>query len=133
MKLPLVQDLLKHLVSKPITNPFPARRMPGSVTDTLSAVAAGKAQLAPPVPMPATGRGAVAYDASKCVGCKMCIQVCPAHAIEFVPETKKVRVFLGGCIACAQCADVCAKKALVPSPEFLKAAEDRAAGALVLG
>lgn len=132
MKLPLVKDLLSRLVSKPITNPFPARRMPGSVTDALAAAAEGKAALAPPVPMPETGRGAVAYDASKCVGCKMCITVCPAHAIEFVPETKKVRVFLGGCIACAQCADVCAKKAIVPSPEFLKASEDRAGGALVL-
>jgi len=133
VKLPLVQDLLKHLVSKPITNPFPAKRMPGDVTGTLAAAAEGRVSLAPPVEMPSTGRGAIAYDESKCIGCKMCIQVCPAHAIEFVPETKKVRVFLGGCIACAQCADVCAKKALVPSPEFLKAAECRASGGLVLG
>jgi formate hydrogenlyase subunit 6/NADH:ubiquinone oxidoreductase subunit I len=117
--------LIKQLLSKPATNPFPARHMPKSVTGLLAKVAAGKAAIHPPVPAPNDLRGKIAYDREKCIGCKLCIRVCPASVIEFLPEAKKIRMYVARCTFCAQCVDACPVNALATTPDFLLADTDR--------
>ena len=126
-RFPLVPALLKNLFEKPVTNPFPAPHLPPSLADALATPSAIK----PPVPLPPGGRARVVYDPATCVGCQMCIKVCPAHAIEFVPAQKKVTVFRGGCIACGQCVEVCAKHSLSMDGVFLQASTDRFSPSLV--
>ncbi len=123
--LPLVPELLKQLFSRPATNSFPARHLPPSVTGFLAKVARGEATIHPPVPTPPRFRGKIVYDREACIGCSLCLRVCPAHAIEFLPETKRIRIYVTQCIFCAQCNDICPKDALHMSSDFLLATEDR--------
>jgi len=123
--LPLVPELLKQLFSRPDTNAFPARHLPPSVTGFLAKVARGEAAIHPPVATPPMYRGKIVYDREACIGCSLCLKVCPAHAIEFIPETKRIRIYVTQCIFCSQCNDICPKDALHMSPDFLLATEDR--------
>lgn len=125
IRLPSVPMVLRQLVRKPATNLFPAKHLPPSITGYLGAVASGKASIHPPVTTPDKFRGKIRYDRDTCIGCKMCIRVCPAHAIEFIPETKRVRIWVTQCIFCSQCNEVCPKDSLSMSSEFLLATEDR--------
>lgn len=131
-RFPLVKDLLARLFKRPLTNPFPAAHLPPSVSGLLDEVAAGRAQLNPTVPVPDGARFCLGYDPALCIGCQLCTKVCPAHAIEFLKEKRKVRVYLGQCVSCGQCVDVCAKKALAMNGNFLKSDTDRFSSALVL-
>lgn len=117
--------LIKQLFSKPATNPFPVRHMPRSVTGLLKKVGAGQATIHPPVPVPEDLRGKIAFDRDKCIGCQQCIRVCPASVIEFLPEVKKIRMYVARCTFCAQCVDVCPVGALSTTTEFLLADADR--------
>jgi formate hydrogenlyase subunit 6/NADH:ubiquinone oxidoreductase subunit I len=117
--------LLKQLVRRPATNPFPVKYMPRSVTGLLGRVAEGKASIHPPVPVPPDLRGKIAYDAETCIGCQLCVRVCPARVIEFLPETKKIRMYVARCTFCAQCVDVCPVGALATTTDFLLADADR--------
>ncbi len=117
--------LIKQLLSKPATNPFPARYMPKSVTGLLAKVAAGKAAIHPPVPVPEDLRGKIAYDREKCIGCQLCIRVCPANVIEFLPEDKKIRMYVARCTFCAHCVDACPVDALATTPNLFLAPTDR--------
>jgi formate hydrogenlyase subunit 6/NADH:ubiquinone oxidoreductase subunit I len=123
--LPLVPELLKQLFRRPATNPFPSRYLPPSVTGFLAKVSWGEAAINPPVPVPPRYRGKIVYDRESCIGCQLCLKVCPAHAIEFLPETKRVRIYITQCIFCSQCNDICPKDSLHMSPEFLLATENR--------
>jgi formate hydrogenlyase subunit 6/NADH:ubiquinone oxidoreductase subunit I len=123
--LPLVPELLKQLFRRPATNPFPSRYLPPSVTGFLTKVSRGEAAINPPVPVPPRYRGKIVYDRESCIGCQLCLKVCPAHAIEFLPETKRVRIYITQCIFCSQCNDICPKDSLHMSPEFLLATENR--------
>jgi NAD-dependent dihydropyrimidine dehydrogenase PreA subunit len=89
MPFPMVQELLSQLFKKPNTNPFPAAQLPPTITGLLAQVGRGEATLNPPVPVPAKLRGKMTYNRDTCIGCKLCIKVCPAHAIDFLPATKK--------------------------------------------
>ena len=121
----ILGTLIKQLLSKPATNPFPARYMPKSVTGLLEKVGAGEAAIHPPVPAPDDLRGKITYDRDKCIGCQLCIRVCPANVIEFLPEEKKIRMYVARCTFCAQCVDACPVNALATSPDFLLADTDR--------
>jgi NAD(P)H-quinone oxidoreductase subunit I len=125
--------LIKQLLSRPATNPFPVKYMPKSVTGVLKKVAAGKATIHPPVPAPSDLRGKIAYDREKCIGCRMCIRVCPANVIEFLSEEKKIRMYVARCTFCAQCVDVCPVNCLSTTPDFLLADADRFSENLVVG
>jgi formate hydrogenlyase subunit 6/NADH:ubiquinone oxidoreductase subunit I len=70
-------------------------------------------------------RGKIQYDKDKCIGCKLCIKVCPSEAIEFVEENKKIKIYLSRCTFCSQCNDICPVKCLSMSNEFLLADSDK--------
>jgi len=84
------------------------------------------------VPVPPKFRGKIAYDREKCIGCQLCIRVCPAKVIEFLPEEKKIRMHVARCTFCAQCVDACPVDALAASPDFLLSATDRRSAALIV-
>ncbi len=141
----MLKEILVQSVKKPVTNLFPAARLPNSITGFLGSVAEGKAEITPPVSEPKAFRGKIVYDRSVCNGCGLCLKVCPAHAIEQVvypPVTvrvtdaegnvsekvkkeKRIRIYVANCIFCGQCTDICSKNALSMSNEFLLATEDR--------
>ncbi len=101
---PTLSTVLGNLFKKPATNLFPESE---------------------PVPVPEGFRGKLTYDVEKCVGCRLCVMVCPAGVIEYVPEIKKVTFWLGRCVFCQQCVDVCPVNALSMSDEFLLATTDK--------
>lgn len=92
-------------------------------------------------------RGRIDFESEKCIGCKMCVRVCPAKAIEIVlsadqpaapapvegqapaPVKKKFDCVmnLDRCVYCSQCVEVCPKKALISTNDFELAQLDRKA------
>jgi formate hydrogenlyase subunit 6/NADH:ubiquinone oxidoreductase subunit I len=128
----ILKALFAQLFTKPATNRFPAKYMPKSVRGFLGRVKEGKMTLVPPVPVPPRFRGKIAYDREKCIGCRLCIRVCPAQVIEFLPETKKIRMHVARCTFCAQCVDACPVDALSASAEFLLSETDRLSRSLIV-
>jgi len=132
----ILGTLLKQLFSKPATNPFPVKYMPRSVTAVLKKVAAGQAAINPPVPTPADLRGKISYDREKCIGCGLCVRVCPASVIELYKpegeEKSKIRMYVARCTFCAQCVDACPVGALATTEDFLLADTDRFSQNLVV-
>jgi len=133
MVTPMIKVLIKQLFKKPVTNAFPAKYMPESVTELLAKVEKGEAEINPPVETPPDFRGKPTYDREKCIGCRMCIKVCPTGAIEFIPETRKVKIFLARCAFCSQCVDACPVKCLCMSGEFLLSDYDKYSENLIVG
>ena len=90
-------------------------------------------------------RGRIAFESDKCIGCNMCVRVCPAKAIKIplsaeqpapapvaqgaapVPAKKKFDCImsLDRCIYCSQCVEICPKKALISTRDFELAHTDR--------
>jgi len=122
---PILGQLFKQMFKKPFTNLFPAKYAPKSINKYLQGVQEGKIKINPPVEVPEDFRGKITYDREKCIGCRMCIKVCPAKAIEFKEEEKKIRIYIGRCIFCSQCNDVCPVDALHMSKEFLLASDNK--------
>ena len=119
--------LLRQVCEKTVTNPFPVQAMPDSLTDALQAAQDGEIELNPPVETTERFRGRVNYDKSACIGCKLCIKVCPANATVFLPEEKKIRIHNDRCCFCAQCTEICPVKCLTMSSEYLISSYDRKA------
>ena len=134
MPTPMVLELIKQLLKKPTTNCFPVKYYPGktTVTELISKVQDGEVEINSPVEIPDEFRGKIAYDKESCIGCKLCIRVCPSRAIEFLPEEKKIKIRIDRCIFCSQCNDVCPTKSLSMSENFLLANEDRLDGYMIV-
>jgi len=126
------KTILKQLFLNPATNKFPAKYAPVSTIRFLDKVTKGKLKLIPPIPVPPNFRGKIALNREKCTGCQLCIKVCPTKAIEFIPEEKKVKIFIARCCFCAQCTDICPPKALSMTDEFLLSNFDKYADELVV-
>jgi ferredoxin len=56
-------------------------------------------EYAEPVPVPPKFRGKIVFDRETCIGCSLCLKVCPAHAIEFIPEMKELIIALNDVLA----------------------------------
>lgn len=86
-------------------------------------------------------RGRIVFESIKCIGCKMCMRVCPAKAIEIIQVGEETKTLPDGkqivtkkfecimnldrCIYCAQCVEACPKKALAYTQDFELAQLDR--------
>ena len=132
MKLSMLPQVFAQLFKKPWTNKFPVKYTPASTTNLLKEVEAGNKQINPPIPVPDNFRGKIQYDKEKCIGCKLCLSVCPSGAIEFKEAEKKIRVYLARCTFCAQCNDICPTHCLSMSNDFLLADTDEYAPALIV-
>jgi formate hydrogenlyase subunit 6/NADH:ubiquinone oxidoreductase subunit I len=114
-------ELLKQLFKRAFTNKFPAKRIPKSVTGLLKKVEEGEAELNPPVKTPPGFRRRIEYHRDKCIGCGLCVKVCPADAVVFQEKQKKIKYHLFRCTFCGQCVEICPVKALEFTNEFLLA------------
>jgi len=121
----ILKVLFRQLLSAPGTNRFPTTHAPKSVTAFLARAAADPSIVTPPVPVPPRFRGKIAYDREKCIGCQLCVRICPAKAIEFIPDEKKVRIFVSRCCFCSQCNEVCPVSCLSMTDEFLLSSYDK--------
>ena len=128
----MIKILLKQLFLRPATNMFPAKYAPESATAFLKKVAEDSSILVPPIAVPENFRGKLAYDREACTGCKLCIRVCPTRAIEFIPEEKKIKIFISRCCFCAQCNDICPTHCLSMTDEFMLSNYDKFADELIV-
>jgi len=132
MRFSMLPRVFIQMFKRPYTNKFTAKYTPASTTKFLENVGAGKAQLIPPVETPNGFRGKIQYDKEKCIGCKLCITVCPSNAIELKADEKKIKIFLARCTFCSQCNDVCPVNCLSMSNEFLLADADKYSPELIV-
>jgi len=120
----VAKELLKQLLSKKFTNLFPSRHLPSSVTRFINDVKSGKAKINPVVKVPDNFRGKIEYDKNKCIGCRLCIKVCPSFALEFKEKERKIKYWVTRCTFCGQCIDVCPRNALRFTDKFLLATDE---------
>ena len=82
-----------------------------------------------PAEVPDHFRGALKFHPELCVGCKLCVRVCPSDALEIEKEGEnppKAIVHMDKCIFCGQCVDSCHKNALENTTRFELASSDKA-------
>jgi len=128
----VVKTILKQLFLNAATNKFPAKYAPASTLQFLDKVTKGELKMIPPIAVPPKFRGKISLNRESCTGCQLCIKVCPTKAIEFLPEEKKVKIFISRCCFCAQCNDICPTGALSMTDEFLLSSYDKYADELIV-
>jgi len=108
MRLPLLKEVLKSIISKPATIQYPKEE----------------------TPIEPDARGRHYADLQKCIGCSLCMIDCPANAIkmEKIPEVyeqpkrnpKKIYPVIDyfKCIYCYRCVSICPTDAYVTTPEY---------------
>lgn len=125
MRFSMLPKVVTQLFKKPFTNKFPAKYTPSSTTQFMEGVSKGTVHIHPPIATPEHFRGKIRYDKEKCIGCKLCLKVCPSAAIEFKEDEKKIKIYLARCTFCSQCNDICPVSCLSMSNEFLLADTDK--------
>ena len=132
MRFSMLPQVFVQMFKKPFTNKFPVKYAPHNTTELLKAVGEGKVQIIPPIETPPNFRGKIQYDKEKCIGCKLCIKVCPTEAIEYKEKEKKIKIYLARCCFCSQCNDVCPTNCLSMGNEFLLADANKHAKDLIV-
>ncbi len=127
-----IYTLIKQLFTKKATNPFPVKYAPDNMTEAAKLVEDGKLELNSPIEVPEDFRGKIVYDKECCVGCQLCVRVCPSEALVFKEDERKVKHYASRCTFCGQCLDICPEDCFEFSPDFLIAGTDKKADGLVL-
>lgn len=127
-----IYTLIKQLFTKKATNPFPLKRAPDDMTSAAELVEKGEIDLNPPVEIPENYRGKLEYDKECCIGCKMCVRVCPSEALVFKEDEKKVKHYVSRCTFCGQCVNICPKDCFDFSEDFLIAGTDKNADDMII-
>lgn len=109
IKFPYVTEAIKNLFKRPVTKRYPKTK----------------------VKAPKNYRGKIKFNEGLCIGCGICMKVCPAGAItkkvENVKEGKKITLSfsLSSCTFCKFCADHCPKKAIELTEEYSMVSTDK--------
>lgn len=127
-----IYTLIKQLFTKKATNPFPVKYAPSNMHGAAALIGSGKVRINPPVNIPKNFRGKISYDKDSCIGCKLCLKVCPSEALAFKDDVKKVKHYVSRCTFCGQCADICPKDCFAFTDEFLMAGTDKYAEEMVI-
>lgn len=88
----MLRDALRSLFRKPVTIQYLTK--PGEM-----------------VPVPERYRGKLVYGKEACIGCLLCVKVCPSGTIT-ATEERKVTFNITRCIFCGQCMETCPKGAV---------------------
>jgi formate hydrogenlyase subunit 6/NADH:ubiquinone oxidoreductase subunit I len=86
----MLHDIWHSLWSKPVTEAYPAEKI--EVSERF--------------------RGKLHWNPQACTGCTLCVQDCPAKAIEIITLDKKAKRFVmryhaDQCVYCGQCVESC--------------------------
>ncbi len=127
-----IYTLIKQLLTKKATNPFPVKYTPDNMHEAARLIESGQLQINPPVEIPENFRGKLDYDEEACIGCQLCVKVCPSEALVFDSDKKKVKHYVSRCTFCGQCTDICPKSCFEFTEEFLIAGVDKYADDLVI-
>lgn len=127
-----IYTLIKQLFKKKATNPFPVKYAPKNMHDAAELIEKGELEINPPVYIPDRLRGKLEYDKESCIGCKLCVRVCPSEALVFKDDEGKVKHYVSRCTFCGQCADICPKDCFELTEEFLIAGTDKNADDMIL-
>ncbi len=101
------RELLTNVTKKPATLPYPAEKTP-----------------------PVEGmRAMVTWRIERCIGCTLCVQVCPTTAVQLLGRgaTAEIIYHLDRCLFCGECVDVCPTHAIEVTVEYELAFFDRPA------
>ncbi len=115
-----IYTLIKQLLTKKATNPFPVKYAPDNMHDAAELIEKGELEINPPVEIPPNFRGKLEYDKESCIGCQLCVKVCPSEALIF-KEDRTVRHHINRCTFCGQCVDICPTSSFDFTDEFLMA------------
>lgn len=126
-----IYTLIKQLLTKKATNPFPVKYAPGNMHEAANLIEKGELDINPPVEIPDGFRGKLDYDKDCCIGCQLCVKVCPSEALVFNEEKNKVKHYVARCTFCGQCVDICPQSCFEFTEEFLIAGGDKYSDELV--
>lgn len=99
------RELLKNVAKKPATLRYPAEKAP-----------------------PVEGlRAMVTWRIERCIGCNLCVQICPSAAIRMTGNGTEAEItyHLDRCVFCGECVDICPTKAIETTSEYELAFFDR--------
>ncbi len=126
-----IYTLIKQLFTKKATNPFPVKYTPENMHDAAELIEKDELEINPPVDVPPNFRGKLKYDIESCIGCQLCVKVCPSQALVF-KEDNTVRHYVNRCTFCGQCVDICPTDSFEFTDEFLMAGPEKLYEDLVL-
>jgi formate hydrogenlyase subunit 6/NADH:ubiquinone oxidoreductase subunit I len=65
-------------------------------------------------------RAKVTWNIERCIGCRLCLEICPSNAIEMIGEKEDAEIIynLDRCIFCGECVDICPTNAIVSTKEY---------------
>jgi formate hydrogenlyase subunit 6/NADH:ubiquinone oxidoreductase subunit I len=98
------EELIKSLKKKPVTILYPYK----------------KEKLVEGI------RAKVTWIIERCVGCKLCVKICPSEAINLEGKGRNTEVIynVGRCIFCGECIEVCPTETIYNTKEFELAFEN---------